>query len=61
VNARPGIYVDPVVDANRVLEKSFEEMRVKNEKQMKQKGRNDELRYAIQRCITTDDIHIFIG
>ncbi len=61
MNARAGKYLDPVVDAERVLENYFTEMLVRREKEGKQNERKAQLRYAIQRCIDTDDIAIFVG
>lgn len=56
-----GKYLDPVVDAERVLENYFTEMLVRREKEGKQNERKSQLSYAIQRCIDTDDIAIFVG
>ena len=50
-----------MVDAERVLENYFTEMLVRREKEGKQNERKSQLRYAIQRCIDTDDIAIFVG
>lgn len=61
VNAGTGKYLDPVVDAERVLENYFTEMLVRREKEGKQNERKSQLSYAIQRCIDTDDIAIFVG
>jgi hypothetical protein len=56
-----GNYVDPVVNAERVLESYFTGMLERKEKQGKQNERKAQLHYAIQRCVDTDDIAIFVG
>lgn len=56
-----GDYLDPVTQAPQVLAKSSAELLASKEKDTKKKQRNDQLRYAIHRCLTTDDMTTFAG
>lgn len=56
-----GQYLDPIVDSERLLDKLFTENLARKEKELKQGNLRTQLRYAIQRCLQTDDIDIFVG
>jgi hypothetical protein len=50
-----------VTQAPQVLAKSAAELFASKGKDAEKRRRNDQLRYAIQRCLTTDDMAVFVG
>jgi hypothetical protein len=61
ISIPPGDYLDPVTQARQVLAKTSAELLASKEKDTKKQQRNDQLRYAIHRCLTTDDMTTFVG
>jgi len=54
-------YFDPVAAGNQLLESLHQQIVAKQKASNQKQSRNDEIRYAIQRCLSTTDILMFVG